>query len=182
MQMNKQGTLSCRNVLFFLGHYQNIQLKTQMIALRLMHALLIYHPPLCISIMLVTSLNDITIICFPFLAGKTLCMCRRAALAHLCICQHPCWPTLVFSTAMHGPYHQFHIPDFEPVTLSPGYFSVPSYQSLKFIKNRLKWLCTKNGRERNMIWNEHNWQLYKLRLWITMPCRWEVDTNNIQLV
>ena len=72
----------------------------------------LYTPPLYISITLVTSLDDVTIICFPFLAGKTLHMHRRAALAHLHICQHPHQPILVFPTAMHGPYHQFHIPNF----------------------------------------------------------------------
>ena len=138
--------------------------KTQMIASNLMHALLIYPPPLCISIMLVTSLNDITIICFPFLVGKALHMCRRAALAHLHICWHPHQLILVFPTAMHGPYCQFHIPNFQPVTLSPMYFSAPSYWSLKFIKNRLKDYVHKNGRDRSMIQNEHSQQWYKLRL------------------
>ena len=43
-----------------------------------------YIPPtLCISIMFVTSLNDVTIICFPFVAGKALHMHRRAAMVHL---------------------------------------------------------------------------------------------------
>ena len=113
-------------------------------------------PPLCISIMLVTSQNDVTIICFPFLVEKALHMHWRAALAHLNICWHPCQPILVFPTAIHGPYHQFHIPSFEPVTLSPRYFGAPSYQSLKFIKNRLKDYVHKNGRDRNMIQNEHS--------------------------
>ena len=77
----------------------------------------LYTPPLCISIMLVTSLNDITIICFPFLVGKALCMCRRAALAHLHIHQCPHQPILVFPTAMQGPYCQFHIQNFEPMIM-----------------------------------------------------------------
>ena len=90
--------------------------KTQIIASRLMHILLIYPLPLCISIILVMSLNDVTIICFPFLVGKALHMHRRAEPACLHIHQHPCQPILVFPAAMHGPHHQFCIPNFEPVT------------------------------------------------------------------
>ena len=38
-----------------------------------------YIPPtICISILFMTSLNDIMIICFPLLAGKALCMCRKS--------------------------------------------------------------------------------------------------------
>ena len=44
--------------------------KTQTIALRLVHGLLIYPPTLCISITFMTSLNDIMIVCFPSLGGK----------------------------------------------------------------------------------------------------------------
>ena len=95
-------------------------------------------PPLCISIMLVTSLNDITIICLLLWCKKALCMCRRAALTHLHICQLPYQPIIVFPTAMQGPYHQFSILNFESVTLSPRYFGGPLCQSLKFIINRLK--------------------------------------------
>ena len=73
----------------------------------------------------------------PFFGGKTLCMCRRATPAHLCICWHPCQPISMFPTAMHGPSHQFHIPNSKPVTLYPRYFSVPLYQSLKFITNSM---------------------------------------------
>ena len=109
--------------------------KTQMTALRLVHALLIYSPTLCISIMFVTSLNDITIICFPLLAGKALHMCRRAMPVCLCTHWHPHW---LFSTATHEPFCQFHIPYFEPVTLSSRYFSVPSYQSLYLLKQHVK--------------------------------------------
>ena len=96
------------------------------------HACSPYIPPtLCISITFVTSLNDITIICFPLPVGKP-CTCAG----------EPCWLTCTpasilpgcSSTAMYGPSHQFCIPNFEPVTLSPRYFDAPSYQSLKFIK------------------------------------------------
>ena len=121
--------------------------KTQMIALRLMHALLIYPP----YPMHKHNACDITKWChnhlLPILTGKALCMHRQAALACLHIHWHPCQPISVFPTAMHGPYHQFCIPNFEPVTPSSRYFGVPSYQSLKFIKNMLKWLCTHKCQE-----------------------------------
>ena len=94
-------------------------------------------PTLCISIMFIMSLNDVTIICFFLLAGKTLHACRRAMLAHLHICQHPHQPISMFPTATHRPAHQFHILNFKPVTLSPRYFGAPSYQSLKCIKNSM---------------------------------------------
>ena len=44
--------------------------KTKMIPSRLMCTLFLYLPTLCINITLVTSLNDVTIICFPLLVGK----------------------------------------------------------------------------------------------------------------
>ena len=34
---------------------------------------------------------------------------------------------------MQEPCHVFHNPNFEPVTLSPRYFSAPLYQNLEFI-------------------------------------------------
>ena len=91
-----------------------------------------YIPPtLCISITFVMSLNDIAIVCFPLPAGKC-CICTGEP------CQLVCAPAgvrpICFSTATHGPSHQFHIPNFKPVTLSPRYFGVPLYWSLKFIK------------------------------------------------
>ena len=110
--------------------------KTQMIASRLMHALFIYPPALCINIMFVTSLIDVTIICFPLPAGKTLHMCRRAT--PVCLCTHWC-PHLLFSTATHEPFCQFYIPNFKPVTLSPRYFGAPLYWSLKFTRITHKW-------------------------------------------
>ena len=74
-----------------------------------------YIPPtLCISTIYVTSLNYVTIICFPLLTGKALCMHRRVTPVHLWTCQHPHW---LFSTATHKPSSQLHIPNFEPVTL-----------------------------------------------------------------
>ena len=53
-----------------------------------------------------------------FWQEKALCTHRRAALAHMHIHWHPCQPILVFPTATHGAYHQFHIPNFESVTLN----------------------------------------------------------------
>ena len=47
-------------------------------------------PALCMSVMMVTSLNDVTIICSPFLVGKTLHIHSGVMLTHLHICWHPC--------------------------------------------------------------------------------------------
>ena len=128
MQMNKQGTLSCRNILLLHkstkvavieGRWllnklpECLSPKTQMTASRLVHTLLIYPHTLYISIMFMTSLNDVTIICFPLLVGKGLHMCRRAMPVCLCTHHHP---HQLFSTAMHEPSHQFCILNFEPVT------------------------------------------------------------------
>ena len=128
MQMNKQGTLSIRmyspstrgtEVATTEGWWLLCKVpecsvpKTKMTAPRLMHALLIYRPTLCISIMFMTSLNDITIVCFPLLAGKALHMYRRAMPVCLCNRWHP---GRLFSTATHEPSRQFRIPNFEPVT------------------------------------------------------------------
>ena len=44
---------------------------------------------------------------------------------------------------MHEPLCEFHIPISMPVTLSTRYFSVPSYQSLQFIKNNITEMSTK---------------------------------------
>ena len=96
-----------------------------------------YIPSLwCMSKVVMMSLNDVRIICSPFLVGKALHMHRRAAL--ICLCTHwdPCW---LFSTAIHEPCCHFCIPNSEPVTLSPRYFGAPLYQSLKLIKNAI---CT----------------------------------------
>ena len=73
---------------------------------------------------------DVMIICSSLLVGKP-CTCTREPhpLAHA----PTSIPPICLSTAMHRPSHQFHIPNFEPVTLSPRYFGAPSYQSLKFI-------------------------------------------------
>ena len=90
--------------------------KTQTIVSRLMHVLPIYLPTLCISIMFMMSLNDVMIVCFPPLAGQTLCICRRATPAHLHIFWHSHQLISVFPTATHRSSHLFHIPNSEPVT------------------------------------------------------------------
>ena len=72
-------------------------------------------PTLYVSIMAVTSLNDVTIICFPLLAGKTLHMCSTVLLTCLCICQHPHWPILTVLIATHEPTCQFCILISKPV-------------------------------------------------------------------
>ena len=94
-------------------------------------------PTLCISIMFVMSLNDITIICFPLLVGNP-CACAGEPCWLACTPTsippsssstgmhrpEPCWlactpagtPPNCSSTAMHGPSCQFRIPNFEPVT------------------------------------------------------------------
>ena len=86
--------------------------------------------PQCMSQAVMTSLNDIRIVCSPVSVGKALCMCRRAMLICLHTSQHP---HQLFSTATHEPCCHFHILNSKPVTLSPRYFSVPSYWSLKSI-------------------------------------------------
>ena len=147
MPLNKQGTLSCKNVVSLHERHRSSHnrgsvasqqvtkmfsyQKPQMIASRLMCTLLIYPTTLCVSIIFLMSLNDVTIVCFLLLVGKP-CTCTGEP------CQLTCAPTGIppscFSTATHGPSDQFRIPNFKPVTLSPRYFGAPSYQSLKFIK------------------------------------------------
>ena len=58
--------------------------ETQMTALKLKLALLIYFPPPIAWVIIVTSPNDITIICSTFSMGKPLHMCRGNAIVYLC--------------------------------------------------------------------------------------------------
>ena len=144
--MNKQGTLPCKNVLSLHKRHQSShdrgsvasQQVTRMFSSKnpddslRAHVCSPYIPPaLCISITSMMSLNDIMTICFPLPVGKH-CTCAGEP------CQLTCTPTSTptsyFSTATHELSHQFHIPNFEPVTLSSRYFGVPSYQRLKFIR------------------------------------------------
>ena len=71
------------------GPYHSVP-ETQTTASKLELTLLIYFPPPVAWVITVTSLNDVTIICSTFSAGKPLHMCRGNAIIHLCICQHDC--------------------------------------------------------------------------------------------
>ena len=73
-------------------------------------------PTLYVSIMTVTSLNYVMIVCFPLSVGKTLCMHSRVMPTCLCICWHPCQPILTFLILTHELAHQFHIPISKSVT------------------------------------------------------------------
>ena len=101
MQMNKQGTLSCKNVLSLHERHQSgcnrgsvaFQQVTRMFSSKnpddSLEAYVCspYIPPtLCISITFVTSLNDVMIVCFPLLVGKP-CACTEE------LCQLACTPT-----------------------------------------------------------------------------------------
>ena len=103
--------------------------KTQTTAPRLLCIFLLYPIPNCMSWVIMTSVNDVRISCFPILAGKALCMHREIAMICLCINQHPCQP---FSSATQEPCHVSYNPNFKSVTLSLGYFGAPSYQSFEF--------------------------------------------------
>ena len=137
MQLKKQGTLSCKNILSLHKRHQSSlnrgsvasQQVTRMFSSTYpddspeAHAHSPYIPPtLCISIMFMTSLNDIMIICFPLLVGKP---CACAGELHKLTCTPASIPPSCSSTAMHGSSHQFCIPNFEPVTLSPGISMCP---------------------------------------------------------
>ena len=129
-QMNKQGTLSCQNVLSFHERHQSScnrgsvasQQVTRMFSSKNpddsleghVHSLYI-PPPLCISIMFVTSLNDIMIVCFPF-PVENHAHVQKSYDSSLCTCQHPYWTNLTVPIATHKLTCQFHIPTFEPVT------------------------------------------------------------------
>ena len=130
--MNKQGTPSCKNVLSLHERHQSScdrglvasQQVSRMFSSKnpddSLEALVCcpYIPPtLCVSITFEMSLNDVMIICFHLLVGKTLHMCRRAMPVCLHSHQH-------FSTATHEPFHQFHIPNFESVTYIYIYIEV----------------------------------------------------------
>ena len=87
--------------------------KIQMTGPRLLCAFLIYPIPKCMSWEIMTSLNNIRIVCFPISVGKALCRHRGIAMIHLCLCQHP---HQLFSSSMQEPCCIFHNPNFEPVT------------------------------------------------------------------
>ena len=156
MQMNEQCTLFFWNVLLLHERHHNscyrasvallevtrmFSSKTPEDSLKVLACFPYIPLPWCTSKAVVTLLNDIRIVCSPFSMEKALHMHRRAALIHLHTCWHPCQ---LFSTDMHEPWHCFCILNSEPVTLSPRYFGVPSYQSLKFIKIQYVRLLNKN--------------------------------------
>ena len=85
MQLNKQGTLSCKNVLSLNERHQSGHNRGQWLLSKLLECSAPknpddspearvcspYKPPtLLISITYVTSLNDVMIICLPLLVGK----------------------------------------------------------------------------------------------------------------
>ena len=77
---------------------------------------------------LMTSHSDVMIVCSIFPAGKPLHMHVQTAIVYLHICQCPHQNPLLLqklqtSSTLFNPFSV-------PVTLSPRYFSVPSYQSL----------------------------------------------------
>ena len=128
MQINKQGTLCYMNVLSLHERHQSSHSRGSVASQQVTRMFSSKHPDdrpkarvyspyipptLCISITLVMSLNDITIICFPLPVRKTLCMHRKAMLICLCTCQHPHW---LFFYSYAQTSCQFHIPNFEPVT------------------------------------------------------------------
>ena len=69
-----------------------------------------------------------------FSVGKALCTCRGNAIICLHICWHPL-QTFTTTTATHKPHHLFHVSSFEPATLSPRYFGVPSLWDLNLFSN-----------------------------------------------
>ena len=123
-------------------------------------------PNLYISIMAVTSLNDVMIICFPLPVGKTLCMCSRVMPTHLHICWHPHWPILTV-LLLHMNWLINSVSQFPSLWHSPPGISVhPHARAWNLLNwnNMLKWFMYKYmaGNISNMTWNEHDWQLYTL--------------------
>ena len=77
----------------------------------------------------------------PYFSGKSIAHAqeRHASLpVHL-----PASPLNIIPIAMQEPSHHFHYLNSEPVTLSPRYFIVPSYWSLKSI-NKTEYIQLKN--------------------------------------
>ena len=153
MQMNKQGTLSCKNVLslhkrHWSSHNRELvasQQVTRMFSSKnpddslKAHVHSPYIPPtLCISITFMTSLNDIMIVCFPLLGGKKHCTCAAKPCWLTCA---PTWiPTSCFSTATHEPSTSIPYPKFPSLWYSPpGILVHPHTWSLKFIRITHKW-------------------------------------------
>ena len=86
--------------------------------------------------------NDITIVCSIILAGKPLHMCRQSADGRLHTCRHPHQLTIL--TESMKCHHFISEPIFMPVTLSPRYFSVPSYRRTILLAKLLGQIKTNN--------------------------------------
>ena len=160
--MDKQGTQFYLNILLLDERHQNSHGKRSVASKQLAKLFRSQNPdnspeplahfpfipyPQYMSWAIMTSLNDIRIVCSPISAGKTLHRCRRAALTCLHTCQHP---HQLFSTAMQEPCHHFLNQNSKPLTLSPRYFDAPSYWNIEFIiriwYDMYSWLTCKQTR------------------------------------
>ena len=92
------------------------------------HALLYSSLPFSAQEIPVTSHYDVMIVCSNLPVGKPLHMHIGTAMVHLQICQCPHQNPLLLQRLQTSP--SLFNPFSMPVTLSPRYFSVPSYWSL----------------------------------------------------
>ena len=119
MQMNKQGTLSCKNVLSLQERYQSSHNRGSVASQQVTWMFSSKNPD--------DSLKAFA--CSPYIPPYPVCKHNVHDITkwhhnHCACAGEPCWlactatgiPTSCFSTAMHRPSHQFHIPNFEPVT------------------------------------------------------------------
>ena len=84
---------------------------------RLSYTLLLYFPPSVTQENLMTSYNDVMIICFIILAGKPLCMHGRTTIVCLHSCWCPCqiyWKLWRFQTLLSLFHTLFHACDTLP--------------------------------------------------------------------
>ena len=105
--------------------------ETQMTAPRFLWTFLLYPIPQCTSIMIMTSLNDVRVICSPFQWEKH-CACAGELLRFACTSAGI--PTNYFLLLCKNLFMFSITPNFEPVTLSPRYFGVLSSRALKLLK------------------------------------------------
>ena len=166
MQMNKQGTLSCKNVLslherHWSGHNRGLvasQQDTRMFSSKnpdkslKTHVHCPYMPPtLCISIVFMTSLSDIMIVCFPLPEGKTLHMHRRTMLGPLHTHWHPHW---LFFYSYTWTISWILYPEFQVCDTCPQVFQCALIPEPKiYWDNMLKWLAYINGRNIKIIYD-----------------------------
>ena len=80
------------------------------------------------------SPHDVMIICSDLPAGKPLCMHAQTANVCLCICQCPPQNPKYYKSS--EPLCLFPNLNSLPVTLSPRYFSVPSYWSIIYLHSK----------------------------------------------